>query len=174
MTTLSVKQTATAIAALGRKYANFDQQVQELGLAAMFHTAANSEASLLDKLFNALPKGARKLAFVEWVLANAPVRTLSASNKSDKGMVQAGCTFRFDAEKVLDLESASATMWTAFKPEAHVSTAYDIQHAAKSMFKRAQSAVQEGKALKGTEVALAELKAMVAFLEAQQAQPIEV
>lgn len=168
MTTLTAKQTATAINALGKKYANFDQQVQELGLAAMFHTAANSEASLLDKLFKALPNGSRKLAFVEWVLANAPVRTLSAQNKSDKAMLQAGCTFRFDAEKVLDLESATATLWTAFKPEASVSTAYDVQSAVKGMFKRAQDAVQQGKPLKGADLALNDLKALVAFLEEQQ------
>lgn len=174
MTTLTVKQTAILIASIAKTGVKLDAQIQEAGLAALYHTSQNSEASLLDKLFNALPKGARKLAFVEWVLAHGQVRTLSAQNKSDKAMLQAGCTFRFDAEKVLDLESATATVWTNFKPEASVSTAYDIQHAAKGVFKRAQEAVQQGKALKGADLALSDLKALVAFLEEQQVTTSEV
>lgn len=170
MNTLTVKQTTTLIASIGKRGATLDQDIQTAGLAALYHTSQNSEASLLDKLYNALPKGARKLAFVEWALAHGQVRTLSTNNKADKGMMQAGCTFRFDAEKVLDLESAESVQWYKFKPEAVASTAYDVQSAVKGMFKRAQDAVQQGKQLKGADLALPELEALVTFLREQQGQ----
>lgn len=154
-----------AITSIKTRGAKLDQSIWECGVSCLAHASEHGDTTLLDKLLNALPKGARKLAFTEWVLAHGQVRLLSNKVKAEKVRIKNGGTFILDRERTLDLEGAMAKSWVEFKPEPSVQTAFDLQGSVQSLVKRYEAAVAKGLTVEGKDDALATLKALTEVLE---------
>lgn len=158
-----------AIASIALRGANLDRDIHIAGVSALAHAASRAneghgDPSLLDKLVNAMPKGSRRLALVEWILAYGQVRKLVPSDKADNEAIKGGRIFAFDKERKLDLASAEATPWHEFRREPSIQTAFDAQAAVKSIIQRVNAAAQKGMTIEGREQALADAKALVRLL----------
>lgn len=126
----SIVKAIASIATRGKK---LDDSIQQTGLSVLAHIEEHGNVELASKLYDALPKGARRLALADWMLAFGKLRPLSAKNKDDQPALKAGLHFGFDREKQTDLEGAAAKAWHEFKQEKSVQAAYDVQDKALRM-----------------------------------------
>lgn len=165
MELLNAQAIEKAITSIKSRGAKLDQSIWEAGVSCLNHASEHGDTTLLDKLLNALPKGSRKLAFTEWVLAHGQVRLLDSKVKAEKIRIKAGGTFILDRERTLDLKGAMQKSWVEFKPEPSVQTAFDLQGSVQALVKRYESAVSKGLTVEGKDDALATLKALMAELE---------
>ena len=154
-----------AIASIGRRGAKLDDDIQLAGLSVLAHTAEHGDTGVMDRLVNAMPKSARKLALVEWMLAYGRARKLNPHDKDEAKAIQDGRVFKVDKERTLDLESAQGKPWHTFKPEATPITAFDAQAAVASVLARMRGAAAKGVSIKHKDQALADARALVALLE---------
>ena len=153
-----------AIASIGRRGAKLDDDIQLAGLSVLAHTAEHGDTGVMDRLVNAMPKSARKLALVEWMLAYGRARKLDTNDKDEAKAIKEGRVFKFDKERKLDLAGAQEKLWHKFKPEAPVHTAFDAQAAVKSVLARLAAASKNGLTVENKAQALAEAQALVAAL----------
>lgn len=154
-----------AIASIKNRGAKLDNDIQIAGLSVLAHTAEHGDTGVMDRLVNAMPKSARKLALVEWMLAYGCARKLDPKNKDEALAIKEGRVFKYEKERKLDLEGAQEKKWHEFKPEAAVSTAFDAQSAVASLLARMRAAQQKGLNIEHREQALADARALVAMLE---------
>lgn len=150
-----------AIASIQNRGAKLDGDIHLCGVSALAHASEHGDPSLCDKLVQAMPKGSRKLALVEWMLAHGQIVTLDAKAAKETGRV-----FALDRTKVLDLEAAMAKSWVEFRKEAAPATAFDAQKAVQSVLTRLNAASKAGVTVEHKAEALAQARALVAALEA--------
>ena len=153
-----------AITSIKNRGAKLDNDIQLAGLSVLAHTAEHGDTGVMDRLVHAMPKSARKLALVEWMLAYGRARKLDPKNKDEAAAIKEGRVFKFDKERKLDLEGAVEKPWHQFKPEASVSTAFDAQAAVASVLARLQKAAREGMSIEHKAEALAQAQALVVAL----------
>ncbi len=163
-----IKGTAAidkAIASIKNRGAKLDADIQKAGLSVLAHTAEHGDTGVMDRLVNAMPKSARKLALVEWMLAYGRARKLDPKNKEEAQAIKEGRVFKFDKERTLDLDGAIEKPWHEFKPEAEVSTAFDAQAAVASVIARLKKAQSSGLSIEHKAGALAQAQALVEALQ---------
>lgn len=151
-----------AIASIANRGAKLDGDIHRAGVSVLAHASEHGDTTLADKLVHAMPKGSRKLALVEWMLAHGQLAKLDP--QADKDAVAAGRIFKLDRTRNLDLEGAMQTSWVEFKKEAPVHTAFDAQAAVKSVIVRLKAANSKGLTVENKAQALAEAQALVALL----------
>ena len=151
---------AKAIKSIAVRGQKLDHDIHVAGTSCLQHIANHSDTTLLNDLVNALPKGARKHAFVEWALAYGNVSLLDKSLDGDKDKIERGQVFKLDRTKSFDLEGAVANAWYNFKPEADLLTAFDVHKAVAQLVKRVTKATKDGATLEGVQDALKQLKAL--------------
>ena len=151
---------AKAIKSIATRGQKLDRDIHEVGVSCLAHIAEHSNTTLLNDLVNALPKGARKHAFVEWALAYGSVRTLDRANEADQDKIAKGQVFALDRTKQFDLDGAIANAWYNFKPEPDLLTAFDVNKAVAQLVKRVTKASRDGTTLEGVQDALKQLKAL--------------
>ena len=151
-----------AIASIANRGAKLDGDNHPAGVSVLAHASEHGDSTLADKLVNAMPKGGRKLALVEWMLAHGQITKLDP--KADKEAIAAGRIFKFDRTRTLDLQGAMETSWVEFKKEASVHTAFEAQAAVKAVLARLKAANEKGLTVKHKAEALAEARALVAAL----------
>lgn len=151
---------AKAIKSIAVRGQKLDHDIHIAGVSCLAHIAEHSNTTLLNDLVNALPKGARKHAFVEWALAYGSVRTLDRSNPADADRIAKGQVFALDRSKSFDLDGAIANAWYTFKPEPDLLTAFDVHKAVAQLVKRVTKASRDGVSLDGVQDALKQLKAL--------------
>ena len=134
-----------AILSIKNRGAKLDNDIQLVGLSVLAHTAEHGDTGVMDRLVNAMPKSARKLALVEWMLAYGRARKL-------------------------DLEGAQEKKWHEFRLEAAVVTAFDAQSAVAALLARMKAASAKGLTIEHKAQALADAKALVEMLEADDAE----
>lgn len=137
-----------------------DQSIWVAGVSCLAHIAEHSNTTLLNDLVNALPKGARKHAFVEWALAYGNVSLLDKSLDGDQDNIAKGQVFKLDRSKSFDLDGAMQNAWYNFKPEPDLLTAFDVHKAVAQLVKRVTKASRDGATLEGVQDALKQLKAL--------------
>lgn len=150
-----------AITSIGNRGAKLDGDIHVAGVSVLAHIAAHSDTTLADALVHAMPKGGRKLALVEWMLAHGQIVLLDKSEAKDTGRI-----FKLDRERTFDKEGAIATPWVEFRKEASVHTAFDAGAAITSVIKRLRSASAKGLTVENKEQASAEAQALLKLLEA--------
>lgn len=155
-----------AIASIKNRGAKLDNDIQLVGLSALAHTAEHGDTGVMDRLVAAMPKSARKLALVEWMLAFGMARKLNPADKDEAAAIKAGRLFQLDRTRTLNLDGAMAKPWHTFKPEADPRTAFDAQKAVASLLARMRGAAASGLSIEHKEQALADARALVAMLEA--------
>ena len=151
---------AKAIKSIAVRGQKLDHDIHVAGVSCLAHIAAHSDTTLLNDLVNALPKGARKHAFVEWALAYGNVSLLDKSLDGDKDKIDKGQVFKLDRSKEYNQEQAIANAWYNFKPEADLLTAFDVHKAVAQLAKRVSKATKDGATLEGVQDALKALKAL--------------
>ena len=154
-----------AIASIKNRGAKLDNDIQIAGLSVLAHVQEHKDSTVADSLVNAMPKSARKLALVEWMLAFGCMRLLDRTKKDEAEAIKAGRVFKYEKERTTDLEGAQEKKWHEFKPEAAVATAFDAQSAVASLLARMRAAQQKGLNIEHREQALADARALVAMLE---------
>ena len=93
-----------AIASIAKRGAKLDGDIHKAGVAVIAHASEHGDSTLADKLVQAMPKGGRKLALVEWMLAHGQLAKLDPA--VDKEAIAAGRIFKLDRTRTLDLEGA--------------------------------------------------------------------
>jgi hypothetical protein len=159
-----------AIASIANRGFKLDGDIHKAGVSVLAHASECGDPSLADKLVNAMPKGSRKLALVEWMLAHGQIAKLDP--KVDTKAI-AGRVFKLDRTRTLDLEGAIKDSWVTFKKEASVHTAFDAQAAVKSVLARLKQANAKGLTVENKAQALAEAQALVTLLSAAPAPAAE-
>lgn len=144
MSYMNAAEINNAIASIANRGKKLDADIQDTGLSIINHADAHGDSTLADKLVKALPKGARKLALVEWLLAFAKLRLLDKASPLDATRIAAGAVFAYDRTKRTDLEGAAQKPWFNFKPEAPVLTAFDAQRAVQGVLAQLTKAVTGG------------------------------
>ena len=155
------KDINAAINSIKTRGANLDSSIQLAALSVLAHASEHGDITLADKLVMAMPKGGRKLALVEFMLAFGQV--------AKKANAKTGAVFTLDKTRVLDLASADAKPWTEFKKEASISTAFDAQAAVLSLINRLRGTTL---AITNREAALKEAQALVALLSAAESPTV--
>lgn len=168
---MKILQTAAevtkAIASIANRGAKLDGDIHTAGVSVLYHAAEHGDTTLADKLVHAMPKGGRKLALVEWMLAFGMLSKLDP--KADKDAIAAGRLFKLDRSKVFKRDEAITTSWVEFKKEADPLTAFDAQAAVKSVLARLTKAAQAGMKVEHRAEALQELDALRAALATEPA-----
>lgn len=164
-------QIEKSLKSLFARGAKLDKDIHVVGVSVLAHASEHGDTTLADKLVHALPKGSRKLALVEWMLAHGQLAKLDP--KADKEAIAAGRVFKLDRTRTLDLEGAIRDSWVEFKKEAPVHTAFDAQAAVKSVLARLKTANEKGLTVENKAQALAEAQALVALLSAAPAPAAE-
>lgn len=152
---------AKAILSISNRGAKLDGDIHLAGVSVLAHVTEHGDTTLADKLVQAMPKGSRKLALVEWMLAHGQVSVLDAKAAKETGRV-----FAIDRAKTYDEAGAIATSWVEFRKEPEVSTAFDAGAAVAAVMKRLTAASKGGKAIEGKSEAIAQAKALLLALEA--------
>lgn len=154
-----------AIDSIKNRGAKLDSSIQLAGLSVLAHASEHGDTTCADRLIVAMPKGARKLALVEWMLAYGQVRKLDPKNPDEAIRIKGGQTFAIDRSRTLDIESAQDKAWHEFKQEAAIATAFDAQAAVASLIARLKKAQEGGLTIEHKAEALAQAKALVEALE---------
>lgn len=154
-----------AITSINTRGAKLDESIHIAACSVLAHVAQHRDTTIADKLVNAMPKGGRKLALVEFMLAYGTMCKLDPSK--DKDAIKAGRLFKNDDARTLNINDAMAKSWTEFKKESHPITAFDAQSAVKALLDRLNNANAKGMPIEHREEALAQAKALVAALSAK-------
>ena len=149
-----------AINSIAKRGAILDRDIWAAGVSCLMHIEQHSDTTLLNDLVNALPKGTRKQAFVEWALAYGKVRLLDRANEADQDKILKGQVFRLDRTKDTDQVSAMANAWYDFKPEPDLLTSFDVHKAVAQLVKRVTKATKDGATIEGVQDAMQALKAL--------------
>ena len=158
-----IKGTAAitkAIASIQSRGKKLDADIQHAGLSILSHATEHGDTTLADKLLGAMPKGSRKLALVEWMLAFGQVRLLKKEVAEENARILAGATFALDRTKTLNLASAEETPWYDCKPEKEVFDAFDVQAAVAALMGKIAKAQKAGVPLTNLATALDSLNAI--------------
>ena len=156
----NVADLTAAINSIAKRGAILDRDIWAAGVSCLMHIEQHSDTTLLNDLVNALPKGTRKQAFVEWALAYGKVRLLDRANEADQDKILKGQVFRLDRTKDTDQVSAMANAWYDFKPEPDLLTSFDVHKAVAQLVKRVTKATREGAELEGIADAMKQLEAL--------------
>ncbi|HVH93265.1 MAG TPA: hypothetical protein VM783_18010 [Candidatus Acidoferrum sp.] len=150
-----------AINSIANRGAKLDSDIHTAGVSVLAHASEHGDTTLADSLVNAMPKGGRKLALVEWMLAHGQVALLDSKTAKETGRI-----FQLDRTRTLSLEEAVKTSWVEFKKEAAVQTAFDAQKAVAALLARFTAASAKGLSVENRAAALADAQALVKLLEA--------
>lgn len=160
-----------AIASIATRGKKLDADIQQAGMSILAHVDEHGDTTLADKLLAAMPKGSRKLALVEWMLAFGKVQVLNKKNPKHAARIKLGQVMMYAKDKTTDLDAAMEKAWYEFKPERAVVDAFDAQAAVKALLARVTGAAGKGIEVKNRAMAIEELKALTAAL---QAEPVTV
>jgi hypothetical protein len=123
-----------------RKGAALDADIQLAGCSALQRVEDHGDIGYVNRLYLALPAGARKSAMTSWLLAYG---SLSANDKDDKDVKP----FIFSKDKATNVAGALADPWFDHKPDPDPDQVFDLAKMLKAVLKRAQA-----KAAKGSQV----------------------
>ena len=127
----TISEINKAIASIARSGAKLDILIQDTGVSVLEHFAEHKDTGVVNRLYLALPKGARKQAMASWLLAYG---ALSPNvNKESK----AEQPFVFDREKRTDALAAAQDKWYDHKPDKAPDQVFDLQKAIRQVLSKA-------------------------------------
>lgn len=133
-----------AIASISSRGAKLDGDIQVAACSVLKHIDECGDYTLAERLVLAMPKGSRKLALVEFLLAFGKVRVLDKNLPDDQARILAGGVFAFAKDKATDMEGAVSTPWFEFKKEVPVLEAFDAQAAIVALLKKIKGMQAKG------------------------------
>ena len=143
------------IASIQKAGAKLNSRIQDAAVSVLYHFNENHDIRVVNRLvndlFGALSKGARKSAMTSWLLANCAVSAnTDAATKKEKPFV-------YDKNKTTSPEMGMAKAWYDHKPDPKPDEVFDLQKAVKALLARASKA----ETLKGDASALHAIAAAV-------------
>src|SRR5574337_881226 len=154
-----------AIKSIQGRGAKLDSDIQTAGLSIINHVAEHGDTTLADRLFDAMPKGGRRVMLAEWFVAFGMIRTLDKKVAEDKAALDAGRHFKIDRTRSTNLDGAVAKPWFEMKPEQAAAEAFDVQKAVKAILAKLG---KDGLTIVHKAEALAEAKALLAALTPEE------
>lgn len=133
-----------AIASIQSRGAKLDASIQHVGLSVLQHIEDHGDYTLAERLVQAMPKGSRRLALVEWMLAHGRIALLDKADPADAERIKAGGVFKYAKEKATDIEGAALVQWFDMKKEKDVLEAFDVQAALNALLKRVAKMQAQG------------------------------
>lgn len=122
----SIKRISTA----GKK---LDADIQAAGLGCINHIDQHGDVRLVNRLYLAMPKGSRKTALAQWLLAFGKVSANTTETKKDSPFVYA-------KDKPTMLAEAATKPWYDFAPEKAPDELFDVMKALEAVLNRAGKA----------------------------------
>jgi len=130
-TLAEINKAIATIKASGEK---LDKLIQDTAVNVLEHFAEHKDNGLVNRLYFALPQGARKTAMTSWLLAYGAL-SANADSKTKKEQ-----PFVYDRNKVTDAEGAATDMWYDHKPDQTPDKVFDLQKAVKALLSKASKA----------------------------------
>ena len=143
---MSVQEVDAAIASIARRGLKLDADIQGAALAILQHVHDHREVSLVQKIFNAMPKGARRNSLAHWF-----VRFGEVAVNTDKESAKVR-PFLFAKDRSTNLAGAETMPWYAAKEEKALAEEFNFAGQLAALLKRATEAQSSGKKLVGAEV----------------------
>ena len=164
----SLNKELASIKAAGAK---LDSRIQDAAVAVLYHFDKNHDNGLVNRLYMALPAGARKTAMTSWLLTHCAV-----SANTDKATKQEQ-PFVYDRNKKTDPEAGEADPWYSHKPDKAPDEVFDLQKAVRALLAKAGKAesIKGGNAdtLKALAVAVGIPESDVPTKHNKAAKPVE-
>lgn len=114
-----------------RAGAKLDAFIQETAIDTLEHFEEHKDARMVDRLYLALPKGARHAAMGEFILKHfAVAANTDPLTKKERPFLNA-------PDKVNDIEGAKADKWYDCKPSQAPDQLFDLQAAVRALLKKA-------------------------------------
>jgi hypothetical protein len=135
-----------AIDSISNRGKRLDHDIQVAGLSCLAHIEQHGDVTLFNRLFHALPKGARRNALAAWGCAFGKLQL--NHDKATKGEKP----FLFNRDANTDMAGAEEQQWYTFKPEKAPSEEFDFGSALALLCQKAARAQQSGKTIKGIEL----------------------
>ena len=136
MTKAQILGNINTIATRGNK---LDQLIQDVAVSIVAHVGDHREASLVCKLYNAMPKGSRRLALAHWFVKHGAVKV--NQSKTDAESIP----FLFDATAVTNVKGATEQFWFDGKKEKTLREEFDVDRALANFGKVLERAIKAGK-----------------------------
>lgn len=136
------------IAGIKSASAKLDQRIQVAALSVASHAQKHGDITLAEKLVDALGKGHRKTALVDWLIAFGPF----AIAPDESGLV-------YSKRESFDMDAAQAKPWYDFKPETPFK-AVKLADMLDSLLKKAEGALKDEAHAEQHEVDPAQLAAL--------------
>lgn len=133
----TAKEITASINSIKLAGQKLDDKIQSVALEVLEHIEEHKEASLACKLYQAMPKGARKNALVAWFLEFGAIKVNTGKTKDDIPLV-------FAKDTATDITGATANPWFNFKKEKAPSEEFDFDKALASLIKKAKKAMEAG------------------------------
>lgn len=168
---VSAAEISKAIKSIAGRGAKLDGDIQLAGLSVLQHAEKHGDFTLAENLVEALPKGSRKLALVEWMLAFSQIAKLDKGVAGDAERIAKGGIFKLDRKKTTDLTGAQAKPWHEFKKEASPLTAFDAQAAVKGVLAKLTAAGKAGLTVEHRAEAVAEAETLLRILRGETLEP---
>lgn len=128
------KALETAIESIANRGKKLDADIQLAGLSCLNHLEQHGDITMVNRLYLALPQGARKAAMSAWLLNFGKLAANGdATTKKEK-------PFIFDKTKATDLDGAEETPWFTFKPDAAPDQIFDVVKALHALLAKAAKA----------------------------------
>lgn len=118
------------IALITKAGAKLDAFIQTTAVDVITHYAEHCDTGLVNRLYIGMPKGSRKAALTEWLLAYcAVVANENKATAKDQPFVHS-------KDKVTDVEGGAAKNWFECKLDAKPADVFDFQKFVKSALKK--------------------------------------
>lgn len=111
-----------------------DDYIQYTGLSVLNHVELHGDVTVVNRLYQNMPKGSRRAALTEWLLAHGKI-IANPDPKSSKEH-----PFLYDKSKQTVLAAAAEKPWFEFKPDRDPIACFDLQQALRSLLSRAKKA----------------------------------
>ena len=127
----SSAQLVKQFAFITRAGEKLDAFIQNTSIDTLEHFVEHNDARMVDRLYLALPKGARHAAMGEYILRYfAVVANTDPATKKERPFLNA-------PDKVNDLDGAKADKWFNCKPSPAPDQLFDLQSAVRGLLKKA-------------------------------------
>lgn len=163
-----IEKAIKSVSTRGKK---LDESIQVVGLSILAHVEKCGDTTLADRLFDAMPKSARRSMLAEWFVAFGKIRTLDPKSADDAKRIKAGAHFQFDKTRSTDMVGAEAKPWHDMKKPETAAQAFDAQASVRAVLARLTAAAKDGREVKNRAEAVKALDELRAALNIELEVP---
>jgi hypothetical protein len=140
---MDIKQINKKIKSIKTRGKSLDKDIHETGVAIMRHAKQHHDYTAANRLVDAMPKSGRTKAFIKWFSDHTPYNW----NEKDK-------VFKLpknkDKQRAFLIDEANAVPFWEYTVEKEPGEV-DVEKMLASLFKRVETAKEQGREVKGEE-----------------------